>query len=161
MNFCDSATRKKLTSPPGRYEVITIGDVRVVIDFAHTPDALQKLVDSFQGSKTLIIGCGGDRDRAKREVIGQIAEIQCNRVIITMDNPRFEDSLQPLLDIKKGAPSALILADRRAAIWYALTTSKQGDIVIIAGKGNEPFIEYREVKIPYTDRSVIEEWVNQ
>lgn len=108
-----------------------------------------------------MIGYGGGRDRKKRGTIGCIASKQCKRVIFTLDNPRFEEPLQPLLDMKKNAPDALVMPDRKVAIWYALETSNVGEPIIIAGKGNEREIAYRGVSIPFHDKAIIFEWAGQ
>lgn len=154
-----SITPKK---PPGRYEKIETAHKTVIIDYAHSPAALEHLLKANLSMPiTLVFGCGGDRDRDKRKRMGEIAEKYANRCILTMDNPRWEDCLQPLKDTAIGAPHARIIPDRRMAIWYALSTAQIGDCIIVAGKGDESFIEFCGELIPFSDRQVILEWANQ
>lgn len=151
-----------LTMPPGRLENYEILGRHVIVDYAHTPDALKNLLEFYTDQQvTVILGCGGDRDREKRMVMGTIAENLSRRCIITMDNPRTEDCLQPLQDINQGAPNAIIIPDRRLAIWYALETLGQKELLVIAGKGNETTIEFHGHFIPFSDRQIILEWANQ
>lgn len=152
----------EVITPPGRYDRKTVGPYQVVIDYAHTPDALERLVKSFEKEKLhLVIGCGGDRDRGKRREMAQIAFHYARHCIFTMDNPRFEPCLQPLLDLHEAAPQALVIPDRRLAIWYVLETAKEGDTIVIAGKGSEKTMLLHHLSIPYSDYKVIEEWANQ
>ncbi|MFC4354344.1 Mur ligase family protein [Chryseomicrobium palamuruense] len=152
----------ELELPPGRYEKKTFGSFQVVIDYAHTPDALERLVKAFPKEKLhLVVGCGGDRDRGKRREMARIAFHHAQNCVFTMDNPRYEPCLQPLLDLQAAAPQALIIPDRRLAIWYVLETAKEGDTIIIAGKGNEKTMLLHHLSVPYSDHAVIEEWANQ
>lgn len=154
-------TFSELVHPPGRFEKYEVNGRTIIIDYAHTPHALENLLENCPYDSTIVIGCGGDRDRKKRGTIGCIASKQCKRVIFTLDNPRFEEPLQPLLDMKKNAPNALVMPDRKVAIWYALETSNVGETIIIAGKGNEREIAYRGVSIPFHDKAIIFEWAGQ
>ena len=139
------AVLDKLTAVPGRMELFHFPqDFSAVIDYAHTPDALQQALQSLRlhcrGRLWCVFGCGGDRDRGKRPVMGQLAELSADHVIITADNPRSEDVLAICHDIAAGmSPDARyqIEPDRQAAIKLALSSAQPGDIILIAGKGHE------------------------
>jgi len=130
----------------------------VVVDFAHTPDALQQALMALRehccGVLWCVFGCGGDRDRGKRPQMGKVAEQFSDRVIITNDNPRCEDSQQIVSDIVKGLSCPRLVEieyDRRVAIANAMNNAKIEDVVLIAGKGHEPYQIIGEQKIPYSD----------
>jgi UDP-N-acetylmuramoyl-L-alanyl-D-glutamate--2,6-diaminopimelate ligase len=134
---------------PGRFEQITFGDATtVIVDYAHTPDALENVLKTIAETKSehskvwCIFGCGGNRDTSKRRVMGSIAEALSDRVIVTNDNPRFEDPQNIMNDIRRGMSrptEARWIVDRREAIQYAAEHSSPGDIVLIAGKGHETY----------------------
>ncbi|MBL8517120.1 MAG: UDP-N-acetylmuramoyl-L-alanyl-D-glutamate--2,6-diaminopimelate ligase [Betaproteobacteria bacterium] len=137
----------------------------VVIDYAHTPDALEKALSALKPTVAAghrlfcVFGCGGDRDRGKRPVMGEIASRLANRVIVTSDNPRSEPAHQILDDIIAGMGGAggadrLVIEDRRAAIFAALREAAPGDVVLIAGKGHEPYQDIKGVKHPFSDLAV-------
>lgn len=139
-----------MSGVPGRMERVRLGAVTgytVFIDYAHTPDALEKLLETFADMKApgqriiLLFGCGGDRDREKRPVMGQIAERYADRVILTADNSRSEDVFDILRDIYRGmeGESCVIIPDRRRAIEYALENARDGDVILLAGKGHETY----------------------
>ena len=109
----------------------------------------------------VILGCGGDRNRLKRCEMMQIASRLTSLVVLTLDNPRTEDALQPILDMQKCAPDALVMPDRRVAIWYALEVASQNQTIFIVGKGDERSIEFRRLHIPYSDLKVVIEWEDQ
>jgi murE/murF fusion protein len=149
----------KLTNIPGRMQ--TFGGNKkplIVIDFAHTPDALQEVLTSLRehckGSLWCVFGCGGDRDRGKRPLMGEIAERLSDHIIITDDNPRTEDAEQIVQDIMHDllCPwAAEIEHDRGVAIAHAIECAKPEDIVLIAGKGHEPYQIIGTEKIPFND----------
>ena len=158
----------------GRMERVRLGleaDFSVLIDYAHTPDALEKLLltarDLVQkGGRTVVLfGCGGDRDRSKRAVMGEIAARLADKVIITSDNSRGEDPMQIICQIVSGIPAQkayTVIPDRASAIRYAIENAKAGDLILLAGKGHEeyeivggerrPFCEGRLVKEAFRER---------
>lgn len=152
----------------GRMQVVggpAEGRPTVVIDYAHTPDALEKALTALKPTVAAghrlfcVFGCGGDRDRGKRPVMGEIASRLSNRVIVTSDNPRTEAPHQILDDIIAGMGGAggadrLVIEDRRAAIFAALREATPGDVVLIAGKGHEPYQDIAGVKHPFSDLAV-------
>jgi UDP-N-acetylmuramoyl-L-alanyl-D-glutamate--2,6-diaminopimelate ligase len=143
-------------------------DFTVLIDYAHTPDALERLLLELReagGRITLLFGCGGDRDRGKRPLMGQIASAYADRIILTSDNPRTEDREAILREILSGIDrdaDCTVIADRREAIRYAVLTAERGDTLILAGKGHEeyeldaygrhPFSEWDTVLAAYAER---------
>jgi UDP-N-acetylmuramoyl-L-alanyl-D-glutamate--2,6-diaminopimelate ligase len=158
---------ENLKSVPGRLETIKFTNNRtVIIDYAHTPDALEKALKVLhpQTSNKLwvVFGCGGDRDKQKRSLMGKIAQDYSDHVIITTDNPRNESPEDIISDILKGITKRndiYVKIDRRQAIEFALKNSLNGDAIIIAGKGHEDYQEIKGIKYPFKDRSVIEEYV--
>ena len=134
----------------------------VVIDYAHTPDALEKVLVTLRkyckGALWCVFGCGGERDRGKRATMGEIAERNSDRVVITNDNPRHEDQHQIVGDIVKGitCPWALeIEYDRTTAIQYAINNAGIMDVVLIAGKGHEEYQIIGDSKLPHRDKEVV------
>lgn len=155
-----------LPAVPGRLEAVNEGQpFRVFVDFAHTEDALLNVLGLLRGvSEKRIItvfGCGGDRDRTKRPRMGKAACKLSDRVIITSDNPRFEDPIRIFKDIEDGIRGSFsnyaVVADRRQAISEALGCARQGDVVIIAGKGHETCQIIRDEVIPFDDKTVATE----
>ena len=133
-------------------------DVAVVIDYAHTPDALERalaaLIESKQdGAVWVVFGCGGDRDKGKRSEMGRIACRLADRVVVTSDNPRSEQPEQIVEDILRGCEdgSPLVEIDRAAAIAMAVAAAEQGDTVLIAGKGHEDYQEIQGARLPFSD----------
>ena len=129
---------------PGRFRPVENGaGLTVIVDYAHTPDALDRLLNTarelMNGRVRLVFGCGGDRDREKRPAMGAIASRGADDVIVTSDNPRGEDPAAIIDEIMAGmtVPPGRMVVDRRAAIEIALTEAQRGDIVLIAGKGHE------------------------
>ena len=150
--------------PPGRYNVISRGGVDFIIDFAHTPDGLENiLTEARRGTRGRLIcvfGCGGDRDRGKRPQMGAVAARLADEVIVTSDNPRFEDRAAIAEDIVAGIPQGAdvtVILDRATAIKSAVARAKCGDAVVIAGKGSENYIDELGVKVEYDDFSALEE----
>ena len=148
----------------GRFNVLE-GGKRVVIDYAHTPDGLKNLLAaarSFKGDLGRVIvvfGCGGDRDRGKRAQMGAVAAEYADFSVLTSDNPRTEDPALIISDIEKGFPREaaryIAIPDRGSAITYALLISKRDDVVVIAGKGAENYLDVGGEKKPYSDRAEV------
>jgi UDP-N-acetylmuramoyl-L-alanyl-D-glutamate--2,6-diaminopimelate ligase len=150
----------RVTPVPGRMQRVGNGRElpQVVVDYAHTPDALDKALSALQGMAqarggelVCVFGCGGDRDGAKRPLMGAIAARLAGRVVVTTDNPRTEDPARILADITAGAPSATVIEAREEAIRAAITEAGARDIVLIAGKGHEDYQEVHGVRRPFSD----------
>ncbi len=162
------AAMKKCAGVKGRAEVVPTGtEYTVLIDYAHTPDALEnilKTVKGFARGRTVVLfGCGGDRDSAKRPIMGRIAMELADYVIVTSDNPRterpeaiVEDILVGVRDSGSATPYDVIV-DRRAAIRHALEIARPGDVVILAGKGHETYQEIDRVKHHFDEREIVAE----
>jgi UDP-N-acetylmuramoyl-L-alanyl-D-glutamate--2,6-diaminopimelate ligase len=156
-----------LRGVPGRMERVDAGQpFTVLVDYAHTDDALRNLLETVRGLKPrrviTLFGCGGDRDRTKRPLMGAVAARLSDLVVLTSDNPRSEPPEAILEEIRRGIPAAraqdtLVLPDRREAISRALETAGPGDVVVIAGKGHEPYQVLRERSVPFDDRQVARE----
>ena len=146
---------------PGRFEVVRSEPAAVIVDFAHTPEALaltlQSCADLAPDAEIILaFGCGGDRDKAKRSLMGEAASRLASRIILTSDNPRSEPPEEIAEQIAAGitdTPFATEL-DRRSAIRLALEEAKPGDIVLIAGKGHEQTQQIGAQVLPFDDRSV-------
>ncbi|MBE6787668.1 MAG: UDP-N-acetylmuramoyl-L-alanyl-D-glutamate--2,6-diaminopimelate ligase [Ruminococcaceae bacterium] len=148
----------------GRAEVVPdTKDFTVIIDYAHTPDGLKNILKTFKecAKNRLIVlfGCGGDRDSTKRPLMGEIASIYADYVIVTSDNPRTENPTQIIEDIMKGIPSKLfngkVIEDRREAIKFALSIGQKDDIIVLAGKGHETYQIIGKEKFPFDEREII------
>lgn len=151
---------------PGRMQRVGGGDKPVVIvDYAHTPDALEKVLLTLrellsastgqQGKLICVFGCGGDRDKGKRPLMGEIATRLADRVIVTSDNPRGENARGIIEEIVEVAnANYLIEEDRTMAIMQAIREARAGDVVLIAGKGHENYQEIKGVKLPFSDVEV-------
>jgi UDP-N-acetylmuramoyl-L-alanyl-D-glutamate--2,6-diaminopimelate ligase len=131
----------------------------VIVDYAHTPDSLENLLKASRpfiaGKMICVFGCGGDRDRTKRPLMGKIAASLADRAIITSDNPRTEDAQAILQDVLAGVPSGIIadvIADRAVAIQQAILQAQPGDGILIAGKGHEDYQIIGTEKIHFDDR---------
>lgn len=164
MSFDTAVQRlKQMHTVPGRMERFGTADQpTVVVDFAHTPDALEQVLEALHGhcAGTLwcVFGCGGDRDRAKRPLMGQLAEALADRVVLTDDNPRSENPWDIIEDIRRGMkePDAVpVMRDRAAAIKYAIDQAGPGDIVLVAGKGHETEQIIGSQVFPFSDREVV------
>ncbi len=173
----------KLDSVPGRLERISNAlGITVLVDYAHTPDALEKVLQALgpmtQGRLITLFGCGGDRDRGKRPVMGEIAARYSNLVVLTSDNPRTEDPIQILGEVEEGTQRTgrrkfqisnlksqiegeekgyWVEPDRRASIRLALSVARAGDLILIAGKGHEDYQILGERRIHFDDREVVRE----
>ncbi|MDR1917460.1 MAG: UDP-N-acetylmuramoyl-L-alanyl-D-glutamate--2,6-diaminopimelate ligase [Christensenellaceae bacterium] len=166
----------------GRFNTYTINGITVIIDYAHTPDGLTKILtagrEMLNGDAKLIcvFGCGGDRDRTKRGRMGQISVALADHTIITSDNPRTEDPDEIIAEIERGiitqgissvvdnileiTPAKYVkITDRKEATQYALTQAKAGDIIVIAGKGHENYMDINGEKLPYSDAETVKNWI--
>ncbi|MDP4221580.1 MAG: UDP-N-acetylmuramoyl-L-alanyl-D-glutamate--2,6-diaminopimelate ligase [Bacteroidota bacterium] len=155
----------------GRFEQIELPNgALAIIDYAHTPDALQNVLVTIRAldpstKVTTVFGCGGDRDRLKRPLMGAIAETLSDRIIITNDNPRTEDSHSIAHEILEGISlskrtGAIIILDRKEAILTALDSAVINEVILIAGKGHEDYQIIGDKKIHFNDREVVEEWIH-
>jgi len=153
-----------LKGVPGRMERVSAGqDFTVLVDYAHTDDALRNLLETVRGLKprrvVTVFGCGGDRDRTKRPLMGAVAARLSDVVILTSDNPRSEPPEAILEEIRRGIPAAraadtFVVPDRRDAIARALEMGREGVVVVIAGKGHESTQVLRDRTVPFDDRQV-------
>lgn len=162
-----------LPSPPGRFEMVIADNKTVgIVDYAHTPDALQNVLETItglrQGNENIItvVGCGGNRDVAKRPIMAEIACKFSDRVILTSDNPRNEDPMAILEQMQAGVPPVAfkktqLLADRRDAIFRAVEIAQPNDVILVAGKGHETYQEIKGVKYDFDDRKVLREAFQQ
>lgn len=148
---------------PGRLQRVSDSptEPQVIVDYAHTPDALQKTLEVLRplcsGKLIVIFGCGGDRDRGKRPIMGSIAEKNADLVCVTSDNPRTEDPQTILQDILSGflrPEAAIVIADRRSAIDFVVKNASTSDTVLIAGKGHEDYQIVGTKKYPFDDRNI-------
>jgi len=143
-------------------------DLKVMIDYAHTPDSLENILKTVKqytiGRVICVFGCGGDRDKTKRSIMGEIAGRLADYTIITSDNPRTEDPEEIVNQIEKGIKKTKgnyeCIVDRKEAIKKALTMENKNDIVIIAGKGHEMYQEVNKEKIPFDERQIVQEIIN-
>ena len=158
------ATVERAGQVPGRFETVDEGQpFAVIVDYAHTPDSLQNVLvgarNLTDGRLHVVFGCGGDRDRGKRPMMGEIAARLADRVIVTSDNPRSEDPEAIIAEILAGIDRQVEAdPDRRAAIRDAIATAREGDVVVIAGKGHEQGQEFEHGrKLPFDDVAVARE----
>ena len=158
-----------LPQVPGRLERVPLPDgyPTVLIDYAHTPDALERALEALrplaQGKLVVVFGAGGDRDRGKRPEMGRVAAAGADRVIVTSDNPRTEDPERIADEIEAGMAGAARerIVDRREAIRHALQSSAPDDIVLLAGKGHETYQIRGTEKLPFDERAVLREIVSE
>jgi UDP-N-acetylmuramoyl-L-alanyl-D-glutamate--2,6-diaminopimelate ligase len=159
-----------LKGAEGRFEYIrqTTRDLIGIVDYAHTPDALEKVLETIlklrtEGQRIICLtGCGGDRDPAKRKLMGKIGATLSDILILTADNPRTEDPLAIIADMHKGIsaelePKVLEIPDRRQAIKTAVKMAQKGDIILLAGKGHEKYQDINGVKYPFDDKAQLKE----
>jgi len=159
-----------LKAAEGRFEYVIdkSRSITGLVDYAHTPDALKKVLETIIDIKNksaniiTVVGCGGDRDKAKRPKMASIAADLSDQLILTSDNPRSEDPLQILLDMERGLDAdekheVLTIEDRRTAIKMACKLAKTGDIILVAGKGHEKYQEVKGVKTPFDDKEILKE----
>jgi len=170
MGVKSSAIREGLAAidgVPGRLErVANDAGVNVVIDYAHTADALRlallSLREISRGRIVVVFGCGGNRDQTKRPIMGKMASLLADHVILTSDNPRNEEPVDIIHQIKAGFPAGFaqfdVIPDREQAIVSALAQARRDDTVLIAGKGHEAYQTFDHVTVPFSDRDVVERW---
>lgn len=155
---------ESLEKVPGRSEqYILINGAKVFIDYAHTPDALKRVLQALieiKPSKIIVVfGCGGDRDFEKRHLMGKVAEDYADEIILTNDNPRSEKPENIIDEIMKGISDqskVTVQLDRQEAIYLALKMANSNDLVLIAGKGHETYQEFSDSRIHFDDREVVE-----
>ncbi len=151
----------------GRYQQIeNTHGIEIVVDYAHTPDGMENILSAMKktcnGKLITVFGCGGNRDASKRKVMGDIAEKYSNAVVITSDNPRFEnpeDIANDILQGMKNRESAIIVLDRKKAIEYAISMCERGDSLAILGKGHEEYIEENGERSHFSDVEVVEKYI--
>jgi len=163
---------RTLAGVPGRFQLVSgAGDeVKVVVDYAHTDDALRNLLETARplasGRLITVFGCGGDRDRTKRPLMGAVAGRLSDVIVITSDNPRSEDPARIIEEIQRGitpdtrrdrSQVVLTLVDRGAAIAKAIETARSGDLVLVAGKGHEKYQVIGDRTLPFDDVEVARE----
>lgn len=151
----------QLKSAPGRMEIVH-QQPSIIVDYAHTPDALDNVLKTLsplkKGRLIVVFGCGGDRDKGKRPLMGKIAEQYADLAIITNDNPRSEDPQQIIADIRAGMlnkSKALIIPDRKEAIAQAIALAEPEDVIVIAGKGHENYQQIGETRFHFSDQEVV------
>lgn len=152
---------KNISPAEGRFNIIPYKNSNIVIDFAHTPDGLEKILKSARkitkNKLICVFGCGGNRDNLKRPIMGKIASGLADLVILTSDNPRFEKPEEIISQIERGVVGKYQkIVTRSEAIKFALNECKEGDTVVIAGKGAEKYQDIEGVKHPYSDFDVVE-----
>jgi len=159
---------------PGRFEPVNAGQsFRVIVDFAHTDDALARVLQSAReitaGRLIVLFGCGGDRDRTKRPLMGEVAVKGSDFVVVSSDNPRSEDPLAIISEVEVGLRRAggvegknyQVIADRREAVRHALQMASAGDTVLLAGKGHEAYQIIGNQSYPFDERAVARELLNE
>ncbi len=153
-------------SIPGRMEVIVKKPFTVIVDYAHTPDALEKVYGTIKESRIknhesrmiCVLGAaGGGRDKWKRPEMGKIAAKYCDYIILTNEDPYDEDPVQIIKDVQQGVQNSEVVLDRKEAIKKALQLATPGDTVVITGKGAEPWLMTKEGKVPWDDREIVRE----
>jgi UDP-N-acetylmuramoyl-L-alanyl-D-glutamate--2,6-diaminopimelate ligase len=166
-------TLSTLNPVEGRFEYFrTDNGITGIVDYAHTPDALLNVLKTIKDIRTgnekviTLVGCGGDRDGAKRPLMAKIACDNSDKVILTSDNPRSEDPKVILEEMQKGVEplhfkKVLTIADRKEAIRTACTLAQPGDIILLAGKGHEKYQEIKGVKHPFDDMEELKESLKQ
>jgi UDP-N-acetylmuramoyl-L-alanyl-D-glutamate--2,6-diaminopimelate ligase len=156
-----------LPGVPGRLERVRNNrGIHVFVDYAHTPDALKKTIETLNrirsGRLIVVFGCGGDRDRAKRPVMGRIVAEMADFTVVTSDNPRTEAPGAIIEEIRSGinGTAVAVIEDRRSAIGEALTMARTNDVVLIAGKGHEDYQIVGTTAYPFSDQAVVRELVD-
>jgi len=163
----------ELESVSGRFEYfVTEGNITVIIDYAHTPDALKNVIETINSIRTknesliTVVGCGGDRDRTKRPKMAHIASALSTKVVFTSDNPRSEIPEDIITDMEKGVEpqnfkKTVSIVDRKQAIKTACQLAGPNDIILVAGKGHETYQEINGVKTNFDDYKIVEEFLKQ
>ncbi len=163
LEICKRAL-EKIKGIPGRMEIVIKEPFTVIIDYAHTPEALKKVYETIKNNKRMVCvlgACGGGRDKWKRPVLGKIAAEYCQEAIITNEDPYNEEPMEIIEQVAEGAQGkARKILDRKEAIKKALELANPGDIVIITGKGSEPWMcVAKGKKIPWDDRQVVKDLI--
>ena len=160
----------KVKSVPGRAEVLdTHTPYKVILDYSHSPDALENILKAVRefarGRVISLFGCGGDRDTLKRPIMGEISGKLADFSILTSDNPRTENPMDILSAIEKGIKKTdgkyVVIENRREAIRRALEMGREGDIIVLAGKGHETYQEIMGVKRPFDEKVVVAELLKE
>lgn len=167
-NICEGLSSMHEVS--GRMEALNTDgfDFTVILDFAHTPDGLENLLSSVQqfavGRVISVFGCGGDRDRTKRPLMGEIGGRHSDLCVITSDNPRTEDPMRIIESVVDGVEKTgceyTVIENRREAIRYALNIAHKDDVIVLAGKGHENYQEINGVKHPFDEKIIVAELLN-
>ena len=161
---------ENVSAVPGRIELLDTGTpYRVILDYAHSPDSLENVLkavrETAKGRMIALFGCGGDRDKAKRPIMGEIGGKLADYCILTSDNPRNEDPMVILDAIEAGIKPTgceyIVIENRREAIRYAMTHAEAGDVVVLAGKGHETYQEIKGVKHPFDEKVVVQELLEE
>ena len=154
----------------GRAEVVpTNRDFTVVIDYAHTPDGLLNIMETLnevkKGRLVTVFGCGGDRDKTKRPIMGKLAEENSDKVIVTSDNPRSEDPDEIIKDVLEGMKDSKVpveaIADRAKAVEHAILTAQPGDMILLAGKGHETYQVLKDKTIHLDEREIVADTIKK
>ena len=155
-----------MDSVNGRFQHLKEHGITAIVDYAHTPDALQNVLDTINAIRSTneqlitVIGCGGNRDKGKRPIMAKIACLSSTKVILTSDNPRNENANDIIQDMMQGVEATqykkvLKITDREEAIKTAISLSNPGDIILVAGKGHETYQEIEGVKHPFDDKEIL------
>ncbi len=155
---------EKISIVPGRYDMRFVEGRRFIVDYAHTPDGLENLLkdakENYSGKLFTVFGCGGNRDKGKRPIMGKVASEYSSHVIVTDDNPRFEDESEIAREIAAGIENGAsyeIVLNRAEAIERAYALSEKGDTIVVAGKGHETYIDRKGEKKPFSDFEIIQQ----
>ncbi len=162
----------KLQSVAGRFQYIVVNQITAIVDYAHTPDALGNVIKTINSIRTYnetlisVVGCGGNRDKTKRPLMAHIATEESNKVILTSDNPRFENPYEILREMEAGVEpqnqkKVMVIEDRKQAIKTACQLAQTGDIILIAGKGHETYQEIEGVRTDFNDLLIVKEYLEQ
>ncbi len=159
-----------IASVPGRIEMLPTGTpYKVILDYSHSPDALKNILETVRGFTRgrliALFGCGGDRDEGKRPMMGEIGGQLADFCILTSDNPRSEDPMAILEAIEEGIKPTgrpyTVIENRREAIRHALSMAREGDVIVLAGKGHETYQEIRGVRHPFDEKVVVQELLEE
>ena len=165
-----AAALQTIKGVPGRAELLdTHTPYKVILDYSHSPDALDNILNTVRtfarGRVIVLFGCGGDRDHKKRPIMGEIAGRLADYSILTSDNPRTEDPFDILRAVESGIRKTkgkyTVIENRREAIRHALETAREGDIVVLAGKGHETYQEINGIKHPFDEKAVVQQLLSE
>ena len=156
---------ENLKGVDGRLERVYDGEFSVFVDYAHTPDGIEKTLSTLKkvckNRLIAVFGCGGNRDKGKRAIMGEISGKLADFTVITSDNPRFEEPMDIISNIEEGlekfSSNYIIIQDRFEAIKYALSKTKSGDLLVILGKGSERYQEVYGIKNLFNDKDTVNE----